>query len=57
MGAELSPGYWRARAEEARTLADSMRFRESKEALIRIAEEYDCLAKTTEELSWKKNNP
>jgi hypothetical protein len=55
MGAEPSPGYWRARAEEARTVAAGMRHRESKEALIRIAEEYDRFAKITEELNWQKN--
>ena len=53
MGAELSPKYWRAKAGETRILADGMRHRRSKEALIRIAEGYERLAKTAEELSRK----
>jgi hypothetical protein len=36
--------YWRTRAEEARTLADKMSDEESKEAMLRIASDYDRLA-------------
>ncbi len=53
MGTELSPEYWYARAEETRTLADGMRHRESKVALIKIAEGYERLAKSAEEMRWK----
>ena len=43
-----NPGYWRARAEEARGQANQMRDREAKQALIRIADIYDQLAKQAE---------
>jgi hypothetical protein len=36
--------YWRTRAEEARTLADKMSDEESKQAMLRIASDYDRLA-------------
>jgi hypothetical protein len=50
MGAELSPEYWRARAREMRSLAETMRHRDAKEALLRIAESYERLAKTAEDM-------
>ena len=50
MGTELEPGYWRARAEETRTLAESMTTTEVKKALIRIANDYEHLAQMAEEM-------
>jgi hypothetical protein len=37
--------YWRDRAEEVRTIADSMKDGTAKETLLDIAEKYDVLAK------------
>ena len=48
MGTELSPEYWRARAEETRMLADETRPAEVKLALIRTAEDYERIAKAAE---------
>lgn len=50
MGTELEPAYWQARAEETRTLADGMTANELKNELIRIADDYEHLAKIAEEL-------
>ena len=36
--------YWRDRAEETRTKAESFAYRNSRERLLKIAEEYDRLA-------------
>src|SRR5512133_39936 len=38
------PDHWRARAEEARILANQMNDSESKDAMLRIAEDYERLA-------------
>jgi hypothetical protein len=57
MGTELAPEYWRARAEETRTLADNMHHREPKDALIRIAEDYERIAKIAEEAREQRNKP
>jgi hypothetical protein len=38
------PGYWRDRAEETRAKAESLAYRNSRERLLKIAEEYDRLA-------------
>lgn len=43
------PGYWRRRAEETRNKAESLAYRNSRERLLRIAEEYDRLATYAEQ--------
>jgi hypothetical protein len=42
------PDYWRTRAEEARNLASQMNDSESKDAMLRIAQDYERLAKRAE---------
>jgi hypothetical protein len=42
------PDHWRARAEEARNLASQMNDSESKDAMLRIAQDYERLAKRAE---------
>jgi hypothetical protein len=39
------PGHWRQRAEEARTIADQMNEPQSKEAMLRIAKDYERLCR------------
>ena len=55
MGAELSPEYWHAKAEQTRTLAEGMHYREPKQALVRIAEDCERLAKIAEEMRARTN--
>jgi Pectate lyase, N terminus len=38
------PAHWRQRAEEARTVAEQMYEPQSKEAMLRIAKDYERLA-------------
>ena len=38
------PAHWRQRAKEARALADQMDDPQSKQAMMRIAEDYERLA-------------
>ncbi len=49
MADRLTPEYWRARAEEARTRAEDMRDPHTREIMLRIARDYDMLAARTEE--------
>ena len=41
--------HWRARAEEMRMLANQMNDSESRDAMLRIAEDYERLAKSAED--------
>jgi len=43
------PKHWRERAEEARVHAEQLADPESKKAMLRIAEDYEKLAKRAEE--------
>ena len=45
------PKHWRARADEARKLADDMNDPQSKEMMLGIAEDYDRLAERAEKRS------
>jgi hypothetical protein len=47
----LRPKYCRARADEARAIADGMRSRESIQTMRRIADQYDELASRAERLA------
>ena len=55
------PDHWRARAEEARTLANRMNDSHSKDAMLCIAEGYERLAKRADDRtvgrlsSWMKH--
>jgi hypothetical protein len=43
------PAHWRRRAEEARTIAEQMSDSPSKDAMLRIAKDYERLAERAEE--------
>ena len=43
------PQHWRYRAEEIRTLAEDMNNEDARQIMLRIAVDYDRLAKLTEE--------
>jgi hypothetical protein len=46
--------HWRQRAEEARTRAAELQVSEMREAMLRIAEDYDRLARLAEERTGRK---
>jgi hypothetical protein len=41
--------YWRTRAKEARLIAEKIPHAESRETMLRIAEDYEGMAKTAEQ--------
>ena len=43
------PAHWRQRAEEARTIAEQMSDLNSKDAMLRIAKDYERLAERAEQ--------
>jgi hypothetical protein len=42
------PAHWRKRAEQARTIADQMNDAEARSMMLKIAEDYEKLAKRAE---------
>jgi len=44
-----NPEYWRFRAEEVRTIAEDMKNGEPKTIMLRIAEDYERIAKLVEQ--------
>jgi hypothetical protein len=50
------PVHWRRRAEEARTIADQMSDSPSKDAMLRIAKDYEHLAERAEERAKGSHN-
>lgn len=49
-----NPEYWRFRAEEVRSIADEMRADEPKAIMLRIADDYERIAKMVEQNSHHK---
>jgi hypothetical protein len=45
----LTPDYWQTRADKVRAIADEMFDPQSRETLLRIAKDYESLAKRAEE--------
>ena len=45
----LTPENWRARAEEARARADAMTDQHNRDTMLRIAQDYDLLARRAEQ--------
>ena len=43
------PGYWRLRANNARQMAQDMKQGEAKAVVLKIAEEYELVARLTED--------
>jgi hypothetical protein len=51
------PEHWRQRAEEARTVAEQMNEPQSKEAMLRIAKDYEHLAERAEQRAKGSRRP
>jgi len=49
-----NPEFWRFRAEEARTIADDMKHDDPKAMVLRIAEDYERIAKFFEQQAGDK---
>ena len=48
------PDHWRARAEEARILANEMNDSKTKDAMLRIADEYEHLARWVKDWAMRR---
>jgi hypothetical protein len=48
------PEYWRTRAEEARMLAKDLNDSASKDAMLRIADDYEQLARGVEDRALRR---
>lgn len=48
MSIDGSPEHWLQRAEEVRTAAEGMRDAEARAAMLRVAENYEMIAKRAE---------
>ena len=44
-----NPEFWRFRAEEARSIADNMHHEQPKAVMVRIAEDYERIARLVEQ--------
>ena len=52
-----NPEYWRFRAEEVRTIAEDMKAGEPKAIMLRIAEDYERIAKLVEQGVFAQSAP
>jgi len=60
MSRSRNPEHWRARAEEARTVAESLGDMDCRRMMLQVAEDYEKLARRAEELAQrpeKKEKP
>jgi hypothetical protein len=51
------PEHWRQRADEARSVAEQMNEPQSKEAMLRIAKDYERLAERAEQRAKGSSRP